>query len=340
MSVLVMMWIGFAFLMTLFLALDLFVLNRKAHVITAKEALLKWGMWVVVALMFNVTIYFVYQHAYLPERGPLESLKLTESTKYPANAMQAALMFLQPYIIEQTLSMDNMMVIAMLMAYFKIPAVNQHRVLLWGILGAVVLRAVMILAGRAFVENFSWVTYVFGALLFFSAWKMYSAGEEERDFDKSPAIRAIRKIIPFTSRFDGAKFITLEAGKWVATPMLMALLSIELADAVFAIDSIPATLTFTTDPFLAFSSNCFAVLGLRALYFGVAALISRFVYMKTALIFLLGFIGVKMLIPHKWLHNTVPHVEFWSLGIVLLTLTLGVLVSIYFPPKNTHVVKE
>ncbi|NUQ52903.1 MAG: TerC/Alx family metal homeostasis membrane protein, partial [Phycisphaerales bacterium] len=216
----------------------------------------------------------------------------------PENGREAAVMFFQGYLLEFMLSLDNMMVIAMIMTFFRVPAQFQHRVLFWGIIGAVILRGLLIAAGAALVSRFDWILYVFGAFLVYSSIKLLRAGEEEApDLDKNVVVRAARKLLNVTKDYHGSNFFVRINGAFAATPMLLVLLCVEFADVIFAVDSIPAIFGTTLDPFLVLTSNCFAILGLRSLYFAVAALTSKFRYLKYSMIAILAFIGVKMLLP-------------------------------------------
>ena len=217
----------------------------------------------------------------------------------PSTGKGAAALFLQGYLLELMLSLDNMMVIGMILRYFAVPPHLQHRVLFWGILGAVILRGTMIAVGSALVQSFDWVIYVFGAVLLFSAYKLFFLADDgDTDLSKNRIVRVTRAILPLSPNFDGPNFITRSpSGSWLATPLLLALIVVEAIDVVFAIDSIPAIFGITRDPFIVLTSNCFAILGLRAIYFAVAALVHKFQKLKTAMIVILLFIGIKMLLP-------------------------------------------
>lgn len=321
-----MLWVGFLLLLAGLLFVDLKVLNRGHEVITAGKAVRQWAAWVGVAMVCTVGLRYVYDLVLIP-RG----LVVADPTDMlmPRSGWNAAVMCIQAYLVEQMLSMDNMLVIAMLMAYFKVPSAFQHRVLFWGIIGAVVLRGAMIIAGASLVQRFEWVMIVFGVMLLITAVKLIATKENsEADLDKNLVVRVSRAVLPVSKEYDGAKFFTKQAGRWLVTPMFLALLVVDLADAVFAIDSIPATMAFTHDTFVAFTANCFAVLGLRALYFAVAAMIARFVYLKPCLFLLLGFIGIKMVI-HRW----APIPELVSLVVVVGVLIAGVAASVLVKPR-------
>lgn len=358
----ILLYTCFLSLIGVLLCVDLFILNRKHETISAAKALRQAAVWASLGLAFCGVIYWLYDtHAFglgsftpPPSQPPSLSAAnpdipppASQSEGIPTNGTQAAVVFLQGYLLELMLSLDNMMVIGMILGYFAIPAKQQHRVLFWGIIGAVVLRGIMIAAGSKLVHSFDWIIYVFGALLLFSAYKLLFLGDEEAsDFSKSRIVRLTRAVLPLTDRFDGQKFLTREAGRLVATPLLLALIVVDVADAVFAIDSIPAIFGITHDPFIVLSSNCFAILGLRAIYFAVAALVDRFKKLKVAMIVILIFIGLKMLLPGllivtSWgLEKTgrrwdIPHgvsetIEspYLSLGVIVGIMAGGVLWSL------------
>ncbi|MDR2963727.1 MAG: TerC family protein [Bacteroidales bacterium] len=292
------------------LALDLGVFNKKEHIISTKEALVTTCFWVFIALCFNVLIYFAYKYQWFG---------LTPASTPRTTAVE----FFTGYIIELSLSFDNVFVIAMLFSYFNIPQQYQHRVLFWGILGAIVFRGIMIVIGAALVQKFDWIMYVFGALLIFSALKMIFGKNEEFDADKNKIVQALRKLYPISNNFDGSKFFTFVNGQRALTPMMVALVIIEATDVLFAIDSIPAIFVVTRDPFIVITSNIFAILGLRSMYFVLVSMINKFHYLQKSLIVLLFFIGIKMLLSH------VVHIPIYlSLLIILLILLGGVLLSV------------
>ncbi|MCL2327320.1 MAG: TerC family protein [Bacteroidetes bacterium] len=314
-------WAIFVVIVCLLLALDLGVLNKKEHVMSTKEALLTTSFWVFIALLFNVLVYFVYEHNWFE--------LASHSQHFDNPGKTAALEFFTGYIIEKSLSLDNIFVIAMLFSYFKIPQQYQHRVLFWGILGALVFRGVMIVIGAALVQKFDWIMYVFGALLIFSALKMIFGKENEFDADKNKMVQWIRKIYPVSKDFDGNKFFTRINGKRALTPLMLALIIIEASDVLFAVDSIPAIFVITKDPFIVFTSNVFAILGLRSLYFVLVSMLNKFRYLQKSLIVLLLFIGIKMLLMEVWHLPTQI-----SLLIIILILGAGVVVSIYKDRKQ------
>jgi len=315
------LWIGFVVVIMFLLALDLGVLNRKAHVIRAREALLWTFFYIALALVFNVVVYFMYEHHWLG---------IGERIGLPTNGRAAAFDFFLGYVIEKSLSLDNIFVIAIIFSYFAVPLQFQHRVLFWGVLGALVMRGLMIAAGATLLQQFSWMNYVFGALLIFSAAKMMVAHNDEVDPEKNPLVKLARRLFPVTPAFEGQKFITTMNGRRAVTPLFLVLLVVESTDVLFAVDSIPAIFAVTKDPFIVFTSNVFAILGLRSLYFALADLMDKFRYLKTSLVFLLAYIGGKMIIVHYYK----SHVDekftvdpLFSLVIIFVILSVGVLAS-------------
>lgn len=307
-------WGGFLLFVLGMLALDLGVFNRKAHVITIREALAWTVLWVVLALAFNVVVYYMYEHHWLG---------IGERIGHDLDGRMAALQFFTGYVIEKSLSLDNIFVIALIFAYFSVPPMYQHRVLFWGILGALVMRGVMILAGAALLRRFDWIVYVFGALLILTAVKLLIARHDNLDPSKNPLIRLAKRLYPVSESFDGPNFFTHIDGKRAMTPLFLSLLIVESTDLLFAIDSIPAIFAVTQDPFLVFTSNVFAILGLRSLYFALAGMIEKFRYLKTSLVFVLAFVGVKMILAH---HHPIPTTV--SLAVIIGTLSVGVLASL------------
>ncbi len=324
----VWLYAGFIALVVVLLMLDLFVFHRHAHVVPMREAI-GWSIfWVALALIFGGFVYYIYDHHWL---GIGRDVFQLDGSIRDVGGPEAMKLYLTGYLIEKSLSMDNLFVIAMIFTFFQIPREYQHRVLFWGILTAVVLRGVMIAIGAALIHNFEWIVFVFGAFLIYTAIKMAVQHDKEIDPEQSYTVRLVRKFFPVTNTFHGQHFFTREApgyeGKLVATPLLLALLLVETTDVVFAVDSIPAIFGITADPFIVFTSNIFAILGLRALFFCLAALLSRFHYLSYALILILAFVGVKMLILYFDIH--IP--TGISLAVVLGLLTLGVVVSLMWP---------
>ena len=312
-------WILFFALVFAILALDLGVFNKTPHIINTKEAS-KWtGIWVTLSFLFSGVIYWLYGTDYIANPTTLSQTG-------------AALKFITGYLIELSLSVDNIFVIAVIFAAFKIPQKYQHRVLFWGILGAIIFRGLMISFGVIIINKFAWTTYLFGAFLLFTALKMLFSKEEE-DFDPKHSFvyKTIGKIIPITSEHDKENFfIKTDKGK-AATPLFVALLVIEVMDVLFAVDSVPAILAITSDPFLVFSSNIFAILGLRSMYFFLANMLEKFSYLEYSLIAILSFVGIKML-AHKYLE--IP--EWASLGFIALALAVGIFYSLHQSKKEAE----
>ncbi len=312
-----LVWGGFVLFVIGCLALDLGVLNRKDHVIEFRESLRWTGLWVAVALAFSGVIYSLYEHH-------VAALGYSHTPALRADGASAVLQFLSGYVVEYSLSVDNIFVIALIIGHFKVPRPLQHGVLFWGILGALVLRGMMIGLGAALIHQFSWMMEVFGALLVFTAMRMAVSKENEgADLEQGLVVRTARRFIPVSMTFAGHKFFVRHAGRRTATPLLLVLLLVETTDILFAVDSIPAVFAVTQDPFLVFTSNVFAIMGLRSLYFAVAGLIDQFHYLKFSLVVLLATIGVKMLIA-RWIH-----VANWqSLLAIVAILGAGVVASV------------
>jgi tellurite resistance protein TerC len=299
-------WVGFLAVIVLFLALDLGVFHKEARVVRFKEAMGWTALWFSIAMAFA--------GALVPARGKDEALE-----------------FLTGYLIELSLSMDNVFVIALIFAYFRVPSEYQHRVLFWGILGALVMRGVMIGAGAALVERFHWTLYLFGAFLLYSGVKMMFVDDEGVHPEKNPFIKLAHRFFPVSRDFDGQKFTTLtKTGQRALTPLALVLVMVETTDLVFALDSIPAIFGITTKKFIVFTSNVFAILGLRSLYFVLAGAIEYFRYLKYGLSIVLAFIGVKMLIEHWYKFSTTA-----SLGIVAGIILASIIFSI-IAAKREH----
>jgi tellurite resistance protein TerC len=291
-------WVGFNLFVLAMLALDLGVFHRKAHAVTMREAAVWSAVWVGLALLFNLGILL-----YAGERPALE--------------------FLTGWLIEKSLSVDNIFVFVMLFTYFAVPAQYQHRVLFWGILGALVMRGAFIAAGAWLLAEFHWVIYVFGALLVVTGIKMARRVEGEADVGRNPVLRLARRVLPLTDRYDGQRFWTRVNGRLVATPLFLVLLLVETTDLIFAVDSIPAIFAVTSDPFLVYTSNVFAILGLRSLYFLLAGVVHRFAYLKYGLAAILVFVGGKMLATDLY---KVP--VGVSLGVIAAILAASIVVSL------------
>lgn len=301
-------------LIGILLALDLGVFNREPHAVTTREAMGWTGLWVTLSLLFGIFIYFAYRDGWVANPENLSS-------------RGAVLKYLTGYLVEKSLSMDNIFVIAMVFTYFKVPRQYQHRVLFWGILGALLFRGVMIGLGVVLITKFSWITYLFGAFLLYSAYKMWTAGEGVHP-SRNPVIKWAKRFVPVTKDFEGEQFFVRKKHIIAATPLFIALLVVETTDIMFAFDSIPAIFAITTDPFLVFTSNIFAILGLRAMYFVLASIIDKFRYLQHALVFILAYVGIKMLLVHE-----VEIPEWLSLTVIVLSLGAGVLASLFIKPK-------
>lgn len=310
-------WIAFLLLICIFLAVDLGVFNKNPHEITTKEAT-KWTiLWASVGISFTGVIYWLYLKGYM----------LSPNGDTP---WQAATEYLTGYIIELSLSVDNIFVIATIFRTYGIPKLYQHRVLFWGILGALIARGFMIFFGVVIINQFFWATYVFGAFLMFTALKMaFSGDDEEFDPQNNKVYKSIRKILPVTSTIHGDKFIIKRQGVIMATPLLIVLIIIEITDIIFALDSIPAILGITTDPFIVFTSNIFAILGLRSMYFFIANMLDVFHYLKYSLIVILMYVGVKLILAHHYKLSI-----GLSLSIIGLSILGGIVASLVMKKIN------
>jgi tellurite resistance protein TerC len=298
------LWIGFNVFVLAMLALDLGVFHRKAHVVSFKESMTWTVVWVALALVFNAGIWHF-------------------------QGSQKGLEFFTGYLIEKSLSVDNVFVFALLFSYFAVPAKYQHKVLFWGILGALVMRAIMIGLGAALITKFTWIIYIFGAFLILTGIKMIVKREEEIHPERNPVVIWFKKFMPVTADYREDKFFVRERGVLMATPLFVVLLLVEVSDLIFAVDSIPAIFAVTTDPFIVYTSNVFAILGLRSLYFALAGVMDKFHYLKIGLGVVLSFVGVKMLLAHTaYKLDTLV-----SLGVVVLILATSIVVSLLRPRK-------
>lgn len=368
----------FLAIVVVFLALDLGVFHREAHEVSMKEAVMWSVIWVACGLLFTVLVYFAYENHWLglgidtPYYASAEQIKAGASTitRGEVTGAMAAESYLTGYLIEKSLSMDNIFVIALIFSFFAIPAKYQHRVLFWGIMGALIMRGAMIGIGSGLIMKYQWVLIVFGGFLVLTALKMALIKGND-DPSQNIAVKLAKKIFPTVDFFDGQKFITRRTlkptysidpvtgkekqdpppagslGKRAITPLFLALIMVEITDLVFAVDSIPAIFAITPDPFIVFTSNIFAILGLRALYFCLAALIAKFRFLKPALILILAFVGVKLL-----LLSLPPYLHVWgvvkeamgpikidttvSLVVVLATLGVATVLSVVIPGKAKH----
>ena len=298
------LWVGFNVFILAMLAVDLGLLNRKAHEISAREASIWSGVCAALALCFSGILY--WWHGSKP-----------------------ALEFLTGFVIEWSLSVDNIFVFVLVFTFFGVPRSVQHRVLFWGVLGALVLRGTLIGAGTFLIARFEWVMYIFGAFLVITGIRMAFQDNESVEPDKNPVIKLIRRILPVTDTYDGAKFFKKIGARWWATPLFVVLAVVETTDLVFALDSIPAIFAITKDPFIVYTSNVFAILGLRSLYFVLADVIDRFHLLQIGLSVVLTFVGVKMLVE-KWYHIPIAA----SLGVVGGVLAIAVIASLVFPKKE------
>lgn len=306
-------WIGFLLLIFFLLALDLGIFNKRAHVIKAKEALLWTFFYIILALLFSIFIYFAYKNHWLG---------IGLQAYQCQTGHEAALAYFTGYVIEKSLSLDNIFVMAVIFSYFQVAAIYQHRVLFWGILGALVLRGMMIFIGTALIQKFSWMIMVFGALLIITAVRMLISKDEKFEPEKNLLIRTAKKLYPVTDGYVGAKFFVKQDNVRLITPLFLVLLVIESTDLLFAIDSIPAIFAITSDPYIVFTSNVFAILGLRSLYFALAAMMKKFRYLKISLVFILSYVGFKMILSHYVKINTI-----FSLAVIVTILIVGVLTS-------------
>ncbi len=315
-------WILFIVLIIIFLALDLGVFHKNDHVIRTKEAGIWTAIWITVALGFSGAIHWLFSSGLVENPTGLTS-------------DSAVLKYITGYLIELSLSIDNVFVIAVIFSAFKVPALYQHRVLFWGILGAIVFRGLMIVFGVALITKFEWIIYVFGVFLLYTAFKMLKGNQHEFDPKKSFVFRQIKKIYPITGSMHGHDFFIERMGIRAATPLFVALVIIELTDVLFALDSIPAILAITADPFIVFSSNILAILGLRSMYFLISRMLQKFRYINYSLVVILAFVGLKMLFSHQL---ELP--EWVSLTVISVSLLAGVLASLAIPDKGADAPAE
>jgi tellurite resistance protein TerC len=293
------LWIGFNLFVLSMLAVDLGVFHRRAHKVSIKEATIWSVVWISLAMLFNLGLYLFWD-------------KLSPTSNYSNS--EAALAFFTGYLIEKSLSVDNIFVFVLIFTFFAVPAIYQHRVLFWGILGALLMRGALIVVGAVLLEEFHWIIYIFGAFLIFTGIRMALHRNEEMHPEQNPVVRLLRRIMPVTENYEGDHFFIRRAGKLLATPLFLVLLIVETTDLIFAVDSIPAIFAVTNDPFIVYTSNVFAILGLRSLYFLLAGVIDKFYYLKLGLSAVLTFVGTKMVI-----------VDFYKIPV---GLSLGVIASI------------
>jgi tellurite resistance protein TerC len=292
------LWIGFNIFVLALLALDLGIFHRKAHAVSIKEASLWSVVWITLAMAFNAGVYFF--------SGP-----------------EPALQFFTGYLIEKSLSVDNIFVFALLFTYFSVPAASQHRVLFWGILGALVMRGMLIGLGVVLLEMFHWIIYLFGAFLIFTGFRMAFHKETELHPERNPLLRLVRRFVPVTNDYERDRFIVRRAGQVFVTPLLLVLLVVETTDLIFAVDSIPAIFAVTRDPFIVYTSNVFAILGLRSLYFVFANVMGKFYYLKLGLAVVLSYVGVKMVLADIYHIPTAL-----SLTVIAVVLAVAAVASI------------
>ncbi|MBL0106051.1 MAG: TerC family protein [Ignavibacteria bacterium] len=295
MSTELLLWLGFGLFLAVMLALDLGVFHKNSHVVEFKEAITWSGVWIGLAIIFNVGVFYF--------AGEVKGLE-----------------FLTGYLIEKSLSIDNVFIIALIFTYFNVPREYQHRVLFWGVIGALIMRAVLIAVGAVLITKFTWIIYIFGAFLIFTGFKMYFQKDHKIDPDKNPLVKLSKKLMPVTDQYNKEKFFVVKEGKRFATPLFLVLLLVETTDLIFAVDSIPAIFAISKDPFIVFTSNAFAILGLRSLYFALAGVIHKFYYLKAGLSVILVFVGIKMLLIDIY---KIP------IGISLGFIALVVIISIY-----------
>jgi tellurite resistance protein TerC len=301
-----LLWLGFGVLMTVMFARDLGIFNRKSHEIRFREALSWTIVWVALALGFNAWIYFAM--------GPTKALE-----------------FITGYLIEESLSVDNLFVFIMIFSYFHISKSHQPKILKWGIIGALLLRAVFIFAGIGLIERFHWMIYLFGGILVVTGLKMAFGKEEKIEPEKNLLVRLVRRFVPVTKRIRDDRFFIRRQGIIAATPLFLALLVVESSDVIFAIDSIPAVLAVTHDPFIVYTSNVFAIMGLRSLYYLLSNVMEMFIYLKLGISFILAFVGVKMLLVDVW------HIPIhFSLGVIIGALAIAILTSVTIGAKKHH----
>jgi tellurite resistance protein TerC len=310
MSPRILLWSIFGVVVVVMMALDLGVFHRRKHVVSFKEAAVWSGVWVLLALGFAGLIAY--------ERGS-----------------SSALEFLTGYIIEESLSVDNLFVFLLIFSYFAVPSQYQHSVLFWGIIGAMVLRAIFIVTGVALIERFEWVIYLFGVVLIASGVKMALQKEKEIDPEANPVLRLFRKLMPVTKEYEGGKFVVRRDGKTFATPLLLVLVLVETTDLIFAVDSIPAVLAITRDRFIVYTSNVFAILGLRSLYFALKGVMDLFHHLHYGLSAILVFVGAKMILSH---FIQIP--IGIALGVVALILVVSVAASLIWPDKKADQTKS
>ncbi len=305
-------WAEFIGLVIALLAIDLFVFNKQAHEVTLKESLGWTGFWILISVLFGGLVYYWYGY-------------------------ELSMQYFAAYLVEKSLSMDNLFVFLMIFGYFKVESKYQHRVLFWGIIGAIVLRFVFIFLGIALISKFEWILYVFGVILLYSAYKMLREDDKEVHPETNPVIKLFKKIMPVTKDYVGGKFFVKEAGKRFATPLFIVLIMIETSDVIFAVDSIPAIFGISHNTFVVFTSNIMAILGLRALYFALSAIMKYFRYLNYGLSIILAFVGVKMILATADIYHVSVAA---SLIIIFSTMIISMLLSVVIKDKKEDNKKE
>ncbi len=303
------LWVGFNLFVLGMLALDLGVFHRKAHVVSTREAAIWSTVWIGLAMLFNGVIYLFWD-------------RLMPASAYSNS--EAAIAFFTGYLIEKSLSVDNIFVFVLIFTYFAVPAMYQHRVLFWGILGALVMRGLLIAVGATLLKEFHWIIYLFGAFLIITGIRMAKHRNEAMHLERNPLLRLVKRVMPVTESYEGQKFFVQRAGVRMATPLFMVLLLVESTDLIFAVDSIPAIFAITSDPFIVYTSNVFAILGLRSLYFLLAGMMDRFYYLKLGLSGVLLFVGIKMILVDIYKIPTAL-----SLGVIAIILATAVVASLW-----------
>jgi tellurite resistance protein TerC len=346
-------WVGFVVLILALLALDLGVLNRKAHVIGVKEALGWSAFWIALGLSFSVFVYFAYENHWLGIGLQDGQVRLDPIDKLPLEGHTATVKYLTGYVIEKSLSVDNIFVIALIFAYFKVPAIYQHRVLFWGILGALVMRGLMIWLGAELIYRYHWIIWVFGGFLILTGIRMMFLNTDHADVSANPVLRLTRRFFPVTEQYHGQHFVVRAGSSWsheaptpdaqpvndatveaakagtlMLTPLALALILVETTDLIFAVDSIPAIFAITGDPFLVYTSNVFAILGLRSLYFALAGMMDKIRYLKFSLAVILTVVGIKMLAAEWFKQLLGTNFNFYLLGLIFVILAGGVIASL------------
>ncbi len=358
------LYLGFIAFILALLALDLGVFHRHAHVVRMREALTWSAMWITLGVSFAGLIYLGYEHQWMGLGTGTDTMSTPvvspDGTTIYNDGGSAMLKYLTGFLVEKSLAVDNIFVIAMIFTFFRVPAMYQHRVLFWGIVGALLLRGVMIAVGAALITRFTWIVYVFGGFLILTGVKMLLLRGDGGNLDENVIVRLVRRLLPVTERYHGEKFFVragsaesrapaipggavetdrvvdaARTGALLVTPLFLALLLVEFTDLIFAVDSIPAIFAITTDPFIVFTSNVFAILGLRSLYFALAGMIDTFRYLKVSLAFVLMVVGVKMM-THGWLKAWLgASFNFYVLGVVGGIIAAGVVASLVLRPRAT-----